>query len=282
MYKIGLSTKGKALTEKLFAEYQSAGVEAMEIALSEDKYDCINYQDISRWSKKYSVELWSIHLPFSPFSQLDISSHTLSGNTVAYLSELIKKASDIGIDKFVLHTSGEPIVEEERKERMSWAKESLCLLSEVARKSGAMIAVEDLPRSCLGRNIDEVKELISVSSDLRVCFDTNHLLQDDPLDFARELGDKIITVHISDYDKINERHWLPGEGIINWTAMLTVLKEIGYKGCWMYEVPFACPKTIIRSRDLTCEDFVKNAKEIFTKQKITVHSTPKPNLGLWE
>lgn len=40
---------------------------------------------------------------------------------------------------------------------------------------------------------------------------------------------------MSDYDRKNERHWLPGEGVIDWNELLSVLIDSGYKGPFIYE-----------------------------------------------
>ncbi len=78
--------------------------------------------------------------------------------------------------------------------------------------------------------------------------------------------------HVSDYDYIDERHWLPGEGDIPWYDLYNALLEIGYTGAWMYEIGPKCPNTILRDRDLTCADFARNAKEIFEGKPLTVFS----------
>ena len=83
-------------------------------------------------------------------------------------------------------------------------------------------------------------------------------------------GDKIVTVHVSDYDFINERHWLPGEGKADFYAMLAALDEVGYKGPWLYEIGLETPKSIERERELALSDFVKNANEIFEGVPLTV------------
>jgi sugar phosphate isomerase/epimerase len=153
---------------------------------------------------------------------------------------------------------------------------------EIARRYGAVIAVEDLPRTCLGNTAAEIAELISVHPDLRVCFDTNHLLTEDAADFVRALGDKIITTHVSDYDFLNERHWLPGEGKLDWQSIVNALREVNYSGTWLYELGFDCPKTLIRERELTCEDFSRNAAEIFENRPLTVISTVMPDLKSWK
>ena len=270
MYKIGISSCGKLIGEADFSEYRSSGIEAVEISVGYDACDRIDFKKLRDLSNQYQVQLWSFHLPFSPFSILEISQKALAANTIAYFETIIKKAAGIGIDKFVIHPSGEPIPPEARKERMKTAQDSLFRLANIAKENRAVIAVEDLPRTCLGNCSDEMAELTSVHPSLGVCFDTNHLLGESQVDFIQKFGSKIITTHISDYDFINERHWLPGEGKSNWHAIYNAFREIEYKGVWLYEVGFGPTKTITRERMLTCDDFVNNAKEIFQHQAITV------------
>ena len=82
--------------------------------------------------------------------------------------------------------------------------------------------------------------------------------------------------------RLQERHWLPGEGKIAWPRVLDALRAVDYRGVWLYEIGFACPKTIFRDRPLTCADFARNAQELFAGKAPTVFSTPKPNLGMRE
>ena len=176
----------------------------------------------------------------------------------------------------------EPVEEDKmRDERIDMVRECLDVLAENAYREGANIAVENLPRSCIGRNSAELQRVLAVNSKLRVCYDTNHLMGETAQDFIRAVGDKIVTVHISDYDYMNERHWLPGEGKLDWQEILQNLKAVKYNGVWLYEIRFSCPKTIIRDRELTCEDFARNAKEIFENRPISVFSKHKEKLGMW-
>ena len=55
-----------------------------------------------------------------------------------------------------------------------------------------------------------------------------------------------------------------------WDLILKALKDINYSGPWLYELEFASPATMPRSRDLTCEDFARNAKELFDGSTLTV------------
>ena len=71
------------------------------------------------------------------------------------------------------------------------------------------------------------------------------------------LGEKIVTLHLSDYDFMNERHWLPGDGLIDWRALMQKLDAIGYRGVMMYETAKTQKNGV--ERMLTPKDYAENA-----------------------
>ena len=278
--KIGKHSGG--ISRELFAAYHDGGLEAMEISVGNRKetHDALPLADIKRWADEYGVELWSYHLPFGTFNIASLDGERRKSAIETY-GEIIGRAREIGVRHFVVHPSAEPHTPEERTERILRSKEGLVQLAEIGRRNDAIIAVEDLPRTCLGNCAAELLDLISVDDSLGICCDTNHLLGEDLIDFISKVVHRVVTTHISDYDFIDERHWLPGEGKVDWSAVYRTLTEGGYTGPWMYEVGFATPtKTLTRPRDLTCADFVRNAKEIFAGDPITVIGTPLPGLGM--
>ena len=198
------------------------------------------------------------------------------------LSRRQERGCAIGIKLFVVHPGGEPITDEMRSVRLECAKKSLARLAEYAKEFGGIICIEDLPRTCLGRNSEEMLELLSAHDDLRSCFDTNHLLSlEKPHEYVRKIADKIVTLHVSDYDFLDERHWLPGEGDVDWQALYNALREIGYNGVWMYELGLPSPNSIVRERVLTRIDFVNNGREIFEGKPLTVLGTRVEGLKDW-
>lgn len=265
MLKIGLSTCGFTPDEEAFKNLAAAGIDAVELSMEKGYMDALDFAAVKGYADAFGVEIWSCHLPFYPFEVVDLSAldPALRERTLVYYENLIAKASAVGITRFVAHPSGEPIPDAERKERLACAKDSLAKLAEIACRYGATIAVEDLPRSCLGNTAEELAELISASEKLRVCFDVNHLLQGTHSNFLQTVGDRILTVHISDYDFKDEKHWLPGEGDINWQELYQGLLATGYKGVWMYELGQKPPRHLHRDRDLTFHDYVENANAIF-------------------
>lgn len=280
MFTIGLSTKEKNITEELFYQYHKAGIEAAEIATSMEVWKELDLKEIAAWARRYGIRLWSAHLPYySVYDRVDISSadRQYREKLLACFYDFMGRSCEAGIDKFVVHPSTEPIGEQERAEKIKLAQDSLFRLTEKAAQYGASMAAENLPRSCLGRSAEEMRQLLEAHPRLRMCCDVNHLQHEDIGGFIRKFPDKIITVHISDQDFIDERHWLPGEGASDWDSIYRSLEEIGYQGVWMYEVAFTCPNTILRDRDLTCADFVRNAHEIFAGQKPTAIGVRKEN-----
>ena len=267
MFPIGLSSSGKALTRELFAAYRDNGIKMMEICTSWDGYAALDYPLLRSMADEYGITLWSYHLPFN---RVDLSGTTTADYAISYYAELIEKASAIGIDKFIVHPSAEPIDPADRAVRMARSKTRLAQLADIASAHGAVIAVEDLPRTCLGRDSDEMLELLDAHPALRVCFDTNHLLYEDAAHFIHQVGDKIVTTHVSDYDGVDERHWLPGEGSTDWQVLIGALRAVGYRGPWLYEIGFRVPKNRPRVRELTCEDFARNARELFAGEAPTV------------
>ncbi len=273
MFEIGLSVPAMPdinITEETFREYCDAGIKHIELSFS--KIDGIfDFREMKRLADKYDINIWSYHLPFLPFSEVDISNPALADYSVEFLGGLIRRAAEEGdIHLIVIHPSGEPIEESERAERMECSKKSLARLADIASSCGTTIAVEDLPRTCLARNSDELLELVSAHDALRICFDMNHLANEKNADFLERVKDKLVTVHVSDYDFGDERHYLPGEGMIDWQKMLSDLKAAGYKGPWLYEVGRCSSNKISRCRDLVPADYTRNAHELFENREITL------------
>ncbi len=248
-WDIGASTCGReTLTDSVFEEYRDAGIKYMEISLKnienyndpDEKTEAIISHDIDKIKSaaiRNNVIIWSLHLPFGA-GYYDISCEETEKrqNAVQKYSRLIGYASKIGAKIAVVHPSFEPIEDCIREERLKLSANSLYILSKEAKKCGIKLAVENLPRTCLGRTSDEIMKLISADESLGVCFDVNHLLIQSHKDFVSMVRNKIITVHISDYDFIDECHLLPGKGKIDWKELIGLLKDVGYNGPFMNEV----------------------------------------------
>lgn len=259
-YAIGMSTCGELICPEDFLKYAKAGVCKMELSFPCNAYGGIDWAALKRGADSAGVELFSVHLPFSMESNPAQLDESVRQAAVKNFKNIMAKSSVTGAGVYVIHASSEPILDADRPAAMKNAKKSLTDLADFAQQMGVRIAVEDLPRTCLGKNSDEIFELISAHENLYVCFDTNHLLGEDISAFIERVGGKIITTHVSDYDFIDERHWLPGRGSINWPELMDALDNAGYNGPLMYE---------LKMGRLTPEDFVQNAQELMERRPLT-------------
>lgn len=240
--KMGASSAGRdySLTKKDFIAYKNAGIEYMEFSSNADVYENADWQEIKRASEQTGVKVWSVHAPFrSKDDNISNPDEKMRLKAIETYTEVFKNAAFIGAKIVIVHPSSEPISDEERPAYISRSKESLKVLAERAAQYGITIAVEDLPRTCLGNTAEELGDIISVDERIRICFDVNHLLKQTHKHFIEVIGDKIATLHISDYDFVDERHQLPGNGKIDWKELLDLLESINYSGPFMYEVRMA-------------------------------------------
>ena len=283
---VGISTSCVPRADAaLFDSFARAGVACAEISMPGRDYASFPYAECARWARDAGVEIRSFHLPFYTEETVDPASLDpyVRRRTAELHARYVRIAADMGARIAVVHACLEPVADADRAERLARAKESMAALAEAGAAAGVTVCVEDLPRSCLGNTSAELADIVSCDPRLRVCFDTNHLLLESHADFLARLGPLVATLHVSDYDFVNKRHWLPGEGRIDWRALADGLDAIGYAGAFTYELSFAGnPKSVARDRDLTPEDLVRNAREIEARAPLAVHGAGGlPGLPMW-
>ena len=101
--KVFASTTPGFVNEQLFKDCEAAGIKHLEISVDKWQSDKLDFAQLKAWSEKYNINLWSFHLPFWPFNEIDISRKDMAEDSIAYLSEFIKKGSEIGIHKYIIH-----------------------------------------------------------------------------------------------------------------------------------------------------------------------------------
>jgi len=179
--------------------------------------------------------VWSVHLPFG--KGWDVAHYDEKERDAVV--ESLKKVMDLTAcwhpKKYVLHGCLEPVAPEQRPVRIARSIQSMRELDAYAAKYGARIALEDLPRSCLANTSVETRAMM-LAAGVEVCFDVNHLLGDTHEAFLDALAPHITTTHLSDYDGVDERHWLPGQGVVPWKQVFLGLQKAGYRGPYLFEL----------------------------------------------
>jgi sugar phosphate isomerase/epimerase len=191
---------------------------------------------VKRAAADSGVTIWSCHAPFGGTDISDLEE-SVRRSSVETIIEALDAAVELSVGRVVLHGSREPISDEQRPRRLVQCIRSLDELCKQASQRGLTLALELLPRTCLGNRTAEMRSILDATDgDLRVCFDVNHItLYEGAREALTALGDRLETLHISDHDGVDERHWVPGRGIVDWPAFLAGLDDIGYEGCLMHE-----------------------------------------------
>ncbi len=244
-WKVALSTRvtpeGGA---EQFVKLKQAGIQAVELGIA--RVDTPEAAEAARkfaqqtraWADAAGVELWSVHIPFARDLDPSDPSEEQRLKVVAYLSRLFDAYAPLKVKKLNIHASYEitkPSPLPDREVRIAAARRSLAELARKARTLNAQLVMECLPRACLGNTGAEVLRLIDGIPSIGVNLDTNHLLQEKPADFIRTVGRRIVTLHVADYDGVDERHWLPGKGINDFPGMVRALQSVGYRGPFLFE-----------------------------------------------
>ena len=249
MLPLGLSTSvfGRVFTPEHIDALDASAVDAVEVVGPgpQCRFDQPDVRDSLRARfRDARVRLHSVHLPYG--SRLDLSHPdpstraTAIEQTVAHL----RAAADLGARLMVIHPSAEPIplTTDERGPHLDASRRSLDELTPIAAGLGVRLAVECLPRSCLGHTAAELNAIVARTDPgtIGVCIDVNHLnLREPDIRAAvNVLGPRLLTVHCSENDGEDERHWLPGDerGVIDWTAFLAGLRDVAYAGPFLYEL----------------------------------------------
>ena len=119
----------------------------------------------------------------------------------------------------------------------------------------ANVCMENMVASFPG-TIPAMKEILEQVEGGKCCIDMNHFLHDKPEDAVYALKDWVTNIHVSDYDFVYEKHWMPKQGKNDWMKIIGALDEIGYKGAFMYEVAR-------EKHGYTFADIRRNYEELF-------------------
>lgn len=184
------------------------------------------------------VEFWSVHAPYGPLYDPSSSDPEIRRAAVDACAQTLRMIDMVGAGVMIVHPGANVDEQVSRKERLGLSAETLSEIAEMADAKGVRVAVEPLPKQEVGNTMAELMAILRAAEhpNLGICLDTNHLFPSSQLPAAiRSVGDKLISVHVSDHDGSGERHWMPYMGIIDWKAIVNALKEIHYSGPLIYE-----------------------------------------------
>ncbi len=109
-------------------------------------------------------------------------------------------------------------------------------IMQVTGKYGVTLAFENV-HWCYYNYVGFFQELKKRTAGLKSTLDIKQARQSgvDVYDLVKEMGDSIVTVHLSDIDN-NGKMCLPGRGVTDFKQLFTRLKDVGFDGALLLEV----------------------------------------------
>lgn len=200
---------------------------------------------------KYGVEFSQSHAPYdSNIYRLD---NTRSEEEIARYNESVIRSviasARLGV-KWVTTHAQTAVLENELDFDTNMKKnhEFYAPIIECAKKHGTGIAIENMaefnPAKTKMRFTAVVEEQIALIDSFNdpavgATWDFGHaqLVYRDQVPALRKLGHRLRATHVQENDGKGDDHYLPFiRGTTNWEALMPLLKEIGYRGDFTYEV----------------------------------------------
>ena len=204
------------------------------IYAKDDEASRISYEETRRLIREKIIRPASVHLPFcgSPGWDPSTPDEALRQDTSARFIKLIRDHADLMAPMVTLHASPGGISLSEHPQRIGQVCKTIEEMLPTARKLGFVINVEFLPRTCLGNCVEELVRIVSNfdSDQVGICMDVNHIMnryRDLPASIDT-LAPRIRSFHLSDYDGVDEMHWIPGQGIHDWPTIMRHIRAVGH------------------------------------------------------
>jgi len=262
MKKIYKEKFGFSIGQKFDAleELMKNGINYLEfrIVKGNDRELIQGYIDlILKEKERLGFETYTVHLPQLPDYDLSSTNEEQRLEAIKKQKEIVLMAMPLKFSVLVLHPDTGTVPPEDYEKRHEALIKSLKDFAPWCKEQGLKLAVENLTQiSSVQSSKDLVKIIEAVDSDnLGICFDTNHLFKETHREFIKNAGKYILTMHVTDNDGEVEKHWFPGDGVINWKEIFTLMDEIGYDSTMI------CESTHV----LAHEDYPDKLKELGEK-----------------
>lgn len=235
--------------EEVLDDIAEAGYSNVEIWADKTHLDPRISPDLSALKDLLNSLYLKVHSLHALFSDVNIASldERERKNSLKLIKKSIEFCSEIKGEITIIHPCSTEMFGDAQSylTAKNRAEDSLCTLAAFAERLGIRLAVENLPNIggwSFGTKMSELSKLISKINNphLGLCLDTGHsFVGRENVNLSKdvfECGKNLIALHIQDTDGKKDRHWLPGQGIINWAQFMKDLISIDYKGVLTLEV----------------------------------------------
>ncbi|MCA9544806.1 MAG: sugar phosphate isomerase/epimerase [Myxococcales bacterium] len=186
---------------------------------------------VSNVNANTAMGLWPSPMPETVFEP-SLSHHdpAVRGRRLAYTRAALDFAAEVGAPALSV-TSGRTEAEYSPQEGMRWFADSLAKVCEWGQARGVRIGIEYEPGLLVETSTEVAQILATVGhSMLGANLDLGHAIcaGEDPLVAIERLADRIWNVHMEDIRGQKHYHLVPGEGDVDFAALVDGLAAAGY------------------------------------------------------
>lgn len=199
-------------------------------------------------ARKAGLYLDNLHAPYFACNDLWSDNALRRDDAVALHTGWIEDCARHRVPRLVVHVTLGKSPAPPSPEGL----DSFLRLTEAAETAGVVLAIENTHSP---RHVAFLLEHID-SARLALCFDVAHdrVHSREPLALLRQWGHRLAVLHLSDCDPRRDRHWLPGEGSLDFAAVGAHLNRRALPGVYLLE-------SVGRGHKRTAEEFLVDAIE---------------------
>ena len=138
-------------------ELKKDGISHLELCLREDYGgQAALYEGALAAIQAAGLTVFSVHLPFGMSVSPACTKQAQRQKNVEKLKRFISLTKGCGAEIFVIHASFEPVEDAAREAMLDSAAQSLRELVDYMEPQGLTLALENLPRTCIGNSAREI------------------------------------------------------------------------------------------------------------------------------
>jgi sugar phosphate isomerase/epimerase len=244
-WEIGVSTGigYREPIEQVLPAIAANGFRTIEVATARshvDTRDPAGFGRIRGQVDALALKVSSLHAPFGQGIDLTDADAGIRRLSLRHFREAADLLQFLGGELYVIHPGGEDHNWVwEKQNRLERSVEGLTEVWQMCRERGLKLVVETPLPHLLGGSLADLEWILSriPSEGTGVCVDTSHTSLGGTLFAAIDrFSDRLVHLQASDNRGRYDDHLPPGEGIIDWPAVMTALEQVRYRGVFLFEV----------------------------------------------
>jgi len=207
-----------------------------------DYHDLSTVRQVARRIEELGMEAYSFHAPFADWIDISAPDDALRERAATEILQAAQAAALLKVHYLVIHPGPERPNVAPHDERLRRMENVVNVLNRVAKQCtvlGISLALENkLPHLLFGQTSDILWILDAVESTaVGVCLDTGHaFLSGDLSNLMRKLAGHLRLLHVHDNRRQFDDHLPPGDGHIDWEALLKELVTSHFHGALVLEL----------------------------------------------